>query len=297
MGLGRRGAKLDVELIDRDIRNPFSVPHLRELLDATKQQDDLYDNQIRKMLGSKSFPAEQIKPSELVNWMATKGQLGDVQAIMNSLQSNPGLRERVRQKTIESILSDAARNPTKSDLVALRLDPERIINSDRLVQTLGSPEKQRLYESVLGKETMKDLEMLAKAVRPIEQKQSRYQAAGGLSGGLAVAGFLRGGIGDFLEKSIKHKIISTMLTMKPTREWLSNEALTANTQKNIVAGFIMSAPFIESLVEDYGKAGAEQAARRLANQISTMPNVEMGANQTPRKPKPLSNEEIERFLK
>lgn len=290
MGLGKlSGAKLDAEIIARDIAQPGQVPRIQQLVRAEKAKETAYGNQIRKWVGSRSIPANEVRPAELVDWIVSKGQISEVKEVMSLLQSNSALRDRVRSKAVESLLAQAARTPTQADRVALRLDPNRIVNSDRLIQLLGDSEKQQVYESVLGATTMKDLEMLAKALKPIEQQQKTYAAAGGISGGMAVSGFLRGELSQFGTKAIKHKIISALLTMKPSREWLGNQVLSRDAQRNMVGAFIMSEPFIESLVDEYGVKGAQDMARKLSYEITTMPG-------TPPPQRTPTQEDINRFI-
>lgn len=252
-------AKIDAEAALMGIRNPSAVPRLRDMIEAEKAKDVAYQNTIRKAVGSNAMPGD-LKASEFVQRFLSSASPKEAKAAMDLLDE--GTRRKVQAKMAESILAEAARTPTTTDAVRFRLDPSRIIASDKLIKILGDSERQRVFESVLQPEQLENLKQFAKLIRPVESKQAGYRSAGGIQAGMAIGEFERGGILPFAEKTLVNATLGWILTA-PARGYLGNVALQRRGQDAVLSTFLTSTPFIQSLVEDYGKKGAEEAADKI----------------------------------
>ncbi len=278
-------AKIDAEAALMGIRNPASVPRLRDMIQAEKAKDVAYQNSIRKAIGSNTLPGD-LKPSEFVQRFLTSSSHKEAKAAMD-LMDEP-TRWRVQAKMVENILADAARNPTPKDKVIFRLDPQRMISSDKLTKILGDPEKQRVYEAVLSPQSLEDLKQFAKLAKPLETQAKEYGGAGQLAYSTAIGQFERGGIIPFVEKAVVNRAISWLLTV-PGPRWAGNTALQERGRDMVLSGVMSSGPFIQQLVEDFGEAGAEE----MADKIGQMFRVPEG--QSPRS-KQQSPEAVRQFL-
>lgn len=309
--------ELESEFIDAGVRSPNSQPHLRKLIAAQKAQDEIYQNQVRQWIGSENVPGT-VKPGDFVQkFLRAPGKGGaspeEARKAMDLL--SPDMQTKVQNKMIENILDQAGRAPTEVDKVALRLDPDRVINSESLLKILGNHENQRLFETVLTKDRYEDLIQMARMMRPIEQKQAAYAGAAGLAAGAAVSGFLTGKVSNFARKSTIHKLIATFLTSAPARAYLEQTAeplsatlnvggrnlgsmplsLTGDRRNTFIAAVVGSESFWKNLVEDYGEAGAKKALREITTEFNISPQGQQQQQGSPQQP--MGEDQIRQMLR
>lgn len=260
-------AKIDAEAALMGIRNPSSVPRLRDMIQAEKAKDVAYQNEIRKAVGSNTLPGD-LKPSEFVQRFLSSSSPKEAKAAMDLMDD--ATRWKVRAKMVENILAEAARSPTSKDAVIFRLDPQRIVAADKLTKIIGDPERQRMLESVLGAEKMEDLKQFAKLVKPIEAQAAEFRGAGGIQAGMAIGEFERGGVIPFMWKAGVNKVISFMLTV-PGPKYVGNTMLQERGRDVVLTTVLSSTPFTQSLIEELGQRGAEQAGEKLGQMFGTAP--------------------------
>lgn len=284
--------KISTEDMAKILSDPAASPKLRDLVIAQRNRDELFKNSILKAVGSNTLPAEGINPGDFVNRFVTSSNPSEVQQAMDLIRSkSPDLAERIKFKTMESILNDAARNPTAQDRVAMRLDPSRVVSSFKLGESIGNPERQRVLEQIIGPEGISDLQNLAKVLRPVEAKQAAFASAGGISAGMAVRGFWQGGVFSFIDKALRNTVGAALLSFPATREYLANQVMTPQRTAQLITAAMATRPVMQELIYEYGQKGAIQAANRIKSGVNAY--VRSAPSTTNTQPsKPASDEQI-----
>lgn len=275
--------KIESAVLDQAMANPRAIPNLRALIDAQREQDKLYKNKILKAIGSDTLPGEGIEPSQFLNRFVDSAAPEQVTKVMSMLESaDPEAARIMRAKAVQKLLSEAGRKPGPMDRVALLLDDSRVVNTEALQGLLRDPEKKKVYTALIGNDGMEMLDMLAKAVKPIESKERAFAAAGGISAGMQIAKFWQGGLLGFADKAVHNLAGGFLLTTPGLRNYVGNNLLTPDRMHSLLKMTLYSEPAVKAFGQDYGEQ-APQIYQRLNDAIDGSLGLQMqqATNQPP----------------
>jgi len=238
---------------------------LQSLLDAERQKDTLYKNQIIKAIGDGKIDETTLRPTDFVNRLLSNSSFGvaDTKQVMDLLASNPALRQEMRQKTFEKIFRDAARPAKAEDITRTASgDNTHILSGVSLNQALKDKAYRSKIEAVLGPDYFTDLQNYIKLTAPLEKKEEAYALAGGLAAGSRIGQLERvlegrGGLMRFAGNTMRSFVFSWMLSNPAMRSWLSRTASDPPGARNAVVMALTSPPFIEAVAKQFpGVTGA-----------------------------------------
>lgn len=275
--------KIESAALDQNIANPRANLNLRTLIDAQREQDRVYKNKILKSIGSNTLPGEGIDPNQFLNRFVDSAAPEQVRTVMSMLEAaDPQAAEIMRAKTVQKILSESGRKPGAMDRVALRLDENRVVNTETLQSMLRDPEKKRVYEAIIGADGIESLDMLAKAVKPIEAKDRAFAAAGGISSGMQIGKFWQGGLLGFADKAVHNLFGGFVLTTPGVRQAIANNVMTPERMHSLLKLTLYSEPVVKAFMQDYGQQ-APQIYQRLSDSLdaSLGQQLQQRTNQPP----------------
>lgn len=250
--------KLDAAILEQGLGTKLGV-RLSKLVQAQRDLDKAYQNEIVAMIGSKSVPGPGFSVNDFVSRFvrASKPQPEQIKQFMGLIADDAGLTWQVQAKTVQSMFQEAASNPSNFDTVAQQLDPNRTIAADRLTAMIRDPDKRKVYEAVLGGERLEMMEQYAKAARPVEYQDRAFSAAGGMGASADVQRFWQGGIGGAVDKALHNWVGGFLLTAPGISKIAGNTWMTPERQHLMLTMLLGSEPVMKSMVNDFRGASRD----------------------------------------
>lgn len=250
--------KLDAAILEQGLGTKLGV-RLSKLVQAQRDLDKVYQNEIVAMIGSKSVPGPGFSVNDFVSRFvrASKPQPEQIKQFMGLIADDAGLTWQVQAKTVQSMFQEAASSPSNFDTVAQQLDPNRTIAADRLTAMIRDPDKRKVYEAVLGGERLEMMEQYAKAARPVEYQDRAFSAAGGMGASADVQRFWQGGIGGAVDKALHNWVGGFLLTAPGISKIAGNTLMTPERQHLMLTMLLGSEPVMKSMVNDFRGASRD----------------------------------------
>lgn len=243
---------------------------IKAINDAMAKQTELtkvYKNKILKAIADRKLDTVGIEPEEFVSRFWNNASEREIQQVIGQLHDRPDVLNGIRQKVVQKIFYDAARNPAATDPVRLGTDAMRLPSSESLLKAFGGEVDQRKLQTILGNDTYRTLIDFAKVMRPGEIGEQAFSTAGGLSAGAQIGQMFRGGDLAYLANALKYKIGAMIITSPLLKGWASNTALSAADQHALVNAMVASTPFVRGLITDLGEEGASAAMEQIKGSI------------------------------
>lgn len=234
---------------------------------AQQELDKVYRNRILKAISQKNLSETPIEPEEFVDRFLNDASQRETEQIVTALHDQPEIMQRIRQKTVQKLFYDAARNPSPTDPILLHQDQTRLPSTESLIKAVGDSSNQRKLRTILGEETYRNVIELAKAIKPSESVERVFSTAGGLSAGMQVGSMLRGGDLSYLANFLKYRIGAELITNPAFQWWTKNQLLSGEAQHAAVNAMIASAPFITHMMQDFGETGAQNAIYKMKQSV------------------------------
>lgn len=266
--IGAADPKLDADKLASLVRSgePLSRS-IEKLVGEQAKLDKVYRSQILKDIGERRI-GEAFNAGEFVNRFYDTASRQEVESVMAQLADNPEAVQHLRQKLIEKVLFQAQRVAKASDPSALgRGDALLPPNSESLRSAIGSLDKRKNLEVVLGPDTYNALLDLGKVVRGSEVSEQAFKAAGGMVSGSQISELLHGGLLGYVNSYVRQKAAAIILSNPVTRWWASkgimNQPLVvkgvklAETKEGaLMTTLIGSTPFLEAVTDEFGEGTA-----------------------------------------
>lgn len=273
---------LDKDTVAGLLKDPKMSGLLSKFSTAITEQDKLttlYRNKILKAISTKKLDEIGIEPEEFVTRFWDKASHREIEQVIAQLHDRPDVVGNIRQKVVQKIFYDAARNPSSTDPVRLGTDAMRLPSTESLLKALGTETEQQKIQTILGQDTYKTLIEFAKAMRPTESADKVFSAAGGLSAGMQIGQMFRGGDLSYIANFLKYKLGSIIITSPGLKAWAGNRMLSEGDKHAMVSTMVASAPFIQQLITDLGEDGAKVAMEQIKASIDT--SIQQGQGAAP----------------
>lgn len=237
----------------------LTATRLGALLDKENQLNTIYQNKIIRQIATGKFTGDKIDPSEFASRFAS-AEPKDIHQVMAMLSDRPEILQEIKSATVQDVISKATIGKGQTAGQLLKGLPGEL-SSSGLINALGDATQKQRFQAILGADTYRDLEEMAKFLGPREKAQQAYKSAAGLQVGAQIAGLERGGVFKFMGQALRGFVIGEVLNTTPLRQWLSNVAVKPETSSAVANTMIASTPFVESLYRTYGpEEGARKAA-------------------------------------
>lgn len=186
---------------------------VRDLAAAEAKLNKAYRSDILKKVGEGTLGSADLDPGKFIDLVYSHASPKEVSAVVAQLSDQPELLQRLRQKAIERVFFDAQRALKATDPARLgKAELFRPPSTTKLEGVLGQDANRGKLETLLGKDTMKDLEMFGKLIRGQESVDESFRTAGALAGGAAVASMIRRGPLSYAGEWVQQKVAAAMLT-------------------------------------------------------------------------------------
>lgn len=238
-----------------------------EAANAQRELDKIYRNKILKAISQKNVSETPIEPEEFVDRFLSDASQRETEQIVTALHDQPALMQRIRQKTVQKLFFDSARNPAPTDPILLSQDQTRLPSTESLMKAIGDQANQKKLRTILGEETYRNILEFSKVMKPSESVEKVFSTAGGLSAGMQVGSMLRGGDLSYLANFLKYRVGAELITNPAFQWWTKNRTLSAADQHAVANAIIASAPFIVNLMDDYRERGAEAVMHMVKGSI------------------------------
>jgi len=246
-----KNSKVDAGELQSLLRDKSpTVKAFKALVDAEKQRDELYKNEILKDISSGSFGKTPLNPVEFTNRFLDEAKPSDISQVMYMIRGDKPLVDDLRAKTVEKIFRNASRSATPGDIGKLMSeDPTRIVSGTSVFKQIEAPGTRAKIRTILGPEIFRDLEQYIAVEAAGEAKETSFRAAGGLAAGMQIANLTRRGPLRYLYEAGKDFIVASLLTKQPIREWLSR--VPASTDPQALSLILSSPPFLEAVAKEF----------------------------------------------
>jgi hypothetical protein len=292
-----KGDKVDAGELQTLLKDPSKTAgKFKALINAEKERDSLYRNDLLKMVAQKNIPSGALKPEEFVNRFLDKATRSEVAQVMDLVKSDPALTDDIRSKTVEKIFRDGARQPTPGDIGKLMSDdPTRIVSGTSVFKQIESQPVRAKIEAIVGPEIYQDLVQYIKLQAGLEVPETSFKSAGGIAAGAQIATLMRRGPLKYLPEAIKNFVESTLITSRPLRAWLGSGPSTKDP--GFVSLLLSSPPFIGAVTREFGKGtGADILISSIKNSVDRYVKTEASGQQPDAQPDATGTEDRRKLM-
>lgn len=303
--------KIDVKEVGKllDPRNRYTFGRLQALIDAEREADKIYANNILTA-AARGKAGETLRPVEFVNRFVDNASPNEVRQVLGALSDRPELVEDIQAKTLEKLFRQSARKSTSQDVHRLEQgSPGRVGFATELAEKVYKDKTMReKLETILGPERFTDLKSYIDLINASEAKERAYQSAAGLATGSLISNLIRNGPFRYLEASVKDFVAAKLITSSAMRFWLAKGASAEGSPllqgvtalgsggaeaAAAFANLMASNPvFIRSVIEEFGEGSpAEQVLFQIKSSID-----KSLTNAPATIPQPPSGKTVEQFL-
>lgn len=226
------------------------------LVAEQRKLDKLYRSKMLKDIAEKKVGDEGFDPAEFVNRFYNTASSKDVRAVIEQLHDQPELLEKIRLKVAEKIFFEAQRFTKDLDPARLgRGEVMRPSTTSSLHRAFGDEVQREKLELILGRQTYRDFDMLAKLLRGSEMNESAMigAGAGGLAAGMQVSNMMRHGVFSYASEFVKQKAYAIFLTNPAVRAFLTNQLADKARVQSVGTALLVFRPFIEAVVDEFGE--------------------------------------------
>jgi hypothetical protein len=262
------GDKIDAQQLQNLLksRSP-TAKALQVLVDAERQRDSLYQNEIYKMLKSGELSKSGLNPVQFVNRFLDAAKPSDIKQVMYALRGNPELVQDIRAKTIEKIFRNAARAAQPEDVGKLLSDdPTRIVSGTSVFKQIENPLFRQKLKTIIGPEIFNDLEHYIHLQAGIQYKEQSFASAGGLAAGMQIANLTRHGPFRYLYEATKDWVVASLLTRPPLRQWLSS--VPSTSEPGVISSLLTSPQFLRAVAQDFPGAKGSFIVNDIKNSVN-----------------------------
>jgi hypothetical protein len=276
---------LDKAAITDMLKKPEMIGLINKFDTAIKAQDKLtevYKNKILKAISTKKLDEIGIEPEEFVTRFWKDASQREIEQVVAQLHDRPDIINGIKQKVVQKLFYDAARNPAATDPVRLGTDAMRLPSSESLINAFKSEVDQAKLRTILGNDTYNTLVGFAKVMRPTEVGDKAFSAAGGLAAGMQIGQMFRGGDLSYLANFLKYKVGSMIITSPVLKGWAGNRLLSEGDKHAMVNAMVASTPFIRELMTDMSEDEAKLTMEQIKGSIDAsiqQGNTNPGASQ------------------
>lgn len=256
-GIGNIADKVNARDFAKLITDPSpTATKLRALIQAEKERDTLYKNEILRLVAKGELPDKGINPVDFVNRFVELGTPTQIKQAMDLLADKPDLVNDIKAKVVEKVFRDAARPATPGDIGKLLSgDPTRIVSATSVFKQIEDPNVRDKIVNIIGKDTYEDLRNYLKIHAAGEVKETSYKAAGGLAAGQQITAMERH-LGRFVKSTGINYIVSNLLTNPAMRSWLG-QIKTTRADPGFWATLFSSPVFLRQVAKDFpGEKGS-----------------------------------------
>lgn len=249
------------EISDLTKRGDLTFSKLSELADAKEKMGQMYRNRIVSQVTKGDLSGAKMNPSSFVEFMSTKADPEDIHHAIALLSDRPDVMQQIKSRTIQQIFDQATVRGGESAGVRLADSPGEITSSGML-KALGDSTQKERYRSILGADTYRDMEELAKLLGPKETQQRAFSAAGGLAAGSRIHQLIKFPL-KYASNFVTSAIEANIYANRGIRDYLANQVVTPEKSSALIYGAITSEPIIKAMTYQFGK----EATRKYYSQI------------------------------
>lgn len=249
-----------------------------QLVRAQEKLDKLYKENVIKKFVAGDIDTTAIEPGEFVDRFIDVARNEDeVAKVMSRLSGDPDLLETIKSRTIQNVFQRAARAPSAEDIArGLGDDPTVTVDPSRLFKSLTGDEAK--LRTVLGNDTFSLLKDYAGVAAQKSVKEEAAQTVGGLIGGSLMSHLLNLEFGK-IPAHLKYAFAGTVLS-RPQLISILRRGREADPT-TIARAIIVSAPFIEGIMSDFGKGPGAAALRMFGEAVGLGDRTAQPTQQTP----------------
>lgn len=278
-------------------QSTLSRPNVETMLDAQRDAEKLYSNNIIKKFVKGGVGVEAIQGEAFVNNWLGSADVSDVKQVIDKVRAaNPDTANELGRKALQKFFTDASRKGTPADILrGLKGDTTSLPSGVAMGEALKGDNGAKL-ELLLGKPQMDLLRDYVRVELSEDEKRRLAQGAGLLAKGTTIGSLLRLGVtGKEVSSYAKTKFLSYLIS-NPSFNKLLSSNYTAKEIPALARVIIASEPFATAVAQDLKTdSGMISAVAELKNGVMKA----MGSgNQTPNQPAAPSDrgQSIDNFL-
>jgi hypothetical protein len=266
-----------------------AAAEIKALVAEQQKLDGLYSENVIKKFVKGEVDTTAIEPGEFVDrFIDVARDADEVARVMSRLSSNPELAQAIKSRTIQNVFQKAAHNASPEDISrGLNFDPTVMVDPKKMSKELRADEDK--LRAVIGNDAFSLLEDYLRVETQRSVKDATASTVGGLVGGSLMNSMLTLDLKK-IPSHLKYAFVGMTLSNPTFLKILQRTSdPTAATR-----AIIVSAPFIEATMEQFGK-GPGSAFLRMLGEATGLRKSENSQN-APTSPQ-MSEEEFLRSLK
>lgn len=246
--------------LDAFLRFPAnSLEDLSKLGTASKASARVFENEvIKKLLKGEAADPAALGTEQALDWMLSAKNNSDVAELISYAADRPEVIESIRQNTAIRLYQEVAQKTKPSDAARLN-DLTQLVDPARLIERMRDPASRARLRTMLGNDTFNLIENHA-----ISMSVLGKTGQGSLSTGATATSILTRTYHFFknVPFSAKLLIYSKALTNPSLQKAVMEGSLNPATDlSEWTLALMSSAPLVEALYSEFGKAGAELIGR------------------------------------
>lgn len=250
-----QGGKINADVLQNILSgSPRSAAkNIQAALDLEKARDEFFNTKIiRDLLDGQMAPA-QLNPEEFVARFINQATPQDASKVVSVLSQDPQALADVQRKTIESLLNQSRRPIQSSDIFSTQAGEGAVpVDAKKMFSQLTS--RNRVYEEVLGKDTMGFLNDYLSVEAARTQKSEIGALAGQLAAGNVMQHVMKLNL-NVLPDILQYKVEAALLASKGLRNWFSNTADLGSMTPDAIQRLIFASPEVARALHQDFSAG------------------------------------------
>lgn len=224
------------ELADVMRSGNLSATKLNEMMAAERTRDTIYKNSILKETREGVFgTGTRINPNEFVERFAFKASPPEVRAALGVLsETQPDLIPEIRQYAVSKVFAEAR-------------DKSGELTASGLESALKSQSQRERLESIAGADTVKDIENLAKFLKPGELADDLLGSVGSFGATGRLTRVIEHSDLGYAKLYVKNRLLGMIYTSKPLREWLSRGPVSDEAIGKLLKAAVMTEPVVRAV--------------------------------------------------
>ena len=273
--LAAKHGKVDISGIKAAAAERPILNLLKQAAKKERETQKLFETRVLKPFLNKEAGASGPSPEEFVRHVLRKNTTSEIKRLFRLLPKDKV--NDFQAATTELILEKSGRAALGPETQAVALLAGRAPVGTKLAQIMEKDFGATVSESlekirgILPTDTIRILEDLALVQAGRGQAAAAGKAVGGLVGGSIISSFLNLQLGTAF-RIIKGRIVSTMLTSKAVRAWMTSSIKFPPRRKDIAAFQLALPQIIEAVTESVGEASPEAQAM-VEFFMDTVPNA------------------------
>ncbi len=224
------------ELADVMRSGNLSATKLNEMMAAERTRETIYKNSILKETREGVFgTGTRINPNEFVERFAFKASPPEVRSALGVLsETQPDLIPEIRQYAVSKVFAEAR-------------DKSGELTASGLESALKSQSQRERLESIAGADTVKDIENLAKFLKPGELADDLLGSVGSFGATGRLTRVIEHSDLGYAKLYVKNRLLGMIYTSKPLREWLSRGPVSDEAIGKLLKAAVMTEPVVRAV--------------------------------------------------